>query len=512
MSRLAALVVLAAGLLCAGCDSSKSTPPPASSSFSKATVESPDLEARVNAFCGNCHVVPRPESFPKSSWYAEVRRGYDFYFQSGRRDLSPPAQAEVVEYFRSRAPETLDVAEAPAETAASPVVFRPQVVPAPPGRRAERTAISSLEWLTDNGGSLIATEMQEGKVLQFDRNGQPLKEWPGFAANPATAHPTDLDGDGKLDLVVADLGSFLPQDHDRGRVVVISDCFAESPQSRALVDKVGRVADTCVEDFDGDGLPDLAIGEFGWHTTGSVRLLKNAGQSTGTAATEVLDERPGAIHLRSVDLNNDGRKDFVALISQEYETVVAFLRDGDGFRKEVLYAAPDPAFGSSGIELVDLDQDGDVDILYTCGDTFDSHLVKPYHGVFWLENRGEIPFAEHRLATLPGVHRALAGDFDRDGDLDVVATALLPETVVRGDDREKYDSVIWLEQTTPGVFVRHSLERGAPSHAAAVVGDFDTDGDLDFSVSHFLDVKRPEAVATIFWNEGPPVPAASPNP
>lgn len=38
-------------------------------------------------------------------------------------------------------------------------------------------------------------------------------------SNPAHAAPVDLDGDGLRDLLMADLGSFQPGDHDRGAVV-----------------------------------------------------------------------------------------------------------------------------------------------------------------------------------------------------------------------------------------------------------------------------------------------------
>ena len=85
-----------------------------------------------------------------------------------------------------------------------------------------------------------------------------------------------------------------------------------------------------------------------------------------------------------------------------------------------------PAWGSSGIQVVDFDKDGDPDVLMTNGDTFDDMLPKPYHGIQWLENRGTFPFTAHTLATLAGVLRAQAVDLDGDGDLDVVACALLP--------------------------------------------------------------------------------------
>ena len=73
---------------------------------------------------------------------------------------------------------------------------------------------------------------------------------------------------------------------------------------------------------------------------------------------------------------------------------------------------------------VDMDQDGALDILFTNGDTFDDQYVKPSHGVQWLKNLGDQQYAYHRLTDLPGAHAARAGDFDLDGDLDLVAVLL----------------------------------------------------------------------------------------
>jgi hypothetical protein len=83
---------------------------------------------------------------------------------------------------------------------------------------------------------------------------------------------------------------------------------------------------------------------------------------------------------------------------------------------------------------------------------------------------------------MPGVHRAQAADLDGDGDLDIVASALLSAPA---NETRDLPSVVWLEQVRPRVFERHTLELGRPYHATLDTGDFDQDGDVDFVVGRF---------------------------
>jgi hypothetical protein len=203
------------------------------------------------------------------------------------------------------------------------------------------------------------------------------------------------------------------------------------------------------------------------------------------------------------DLNGDGRLDFVALISQEHEVIVAFLNEGNGkFRKEIIYKAEHPAYGSSGIQLVDLNGDGKVDVLYTNGDTLDRpFLLKPYHSIQWLENKGTFPFVHHPITPMYGVHRAIAADFRGVGRMDIAAVCFLPIEGFPQRSPMNLDSVIYLEQTAPGQFARHTLETVTCDHVSCAAGDLYGTGKIDLVTGQFGS-EATKNVITIWKNEG----------
>ena len=493
-----ALLFAAVCFVCSGCtgDTQNSNTtngsdaqPNASESGSVVAATDAEVTQQVKVFCGACHAVPLPDSFPKDAWYDEVKRGFNFYYDSGRKDLTPPPQASVVWWYRQRAPERLATPEQ-LETETSPLSFERSFIDVP----LDSSDLPAVSVLRRNDPALSpsrvwVSDMRLGSVVDCDVNDPGQARTFRIGTNPAGTCSADLDQDGSMDLVVADLGSFLPEDHSKGQVLWLPGTDNKTSESspRVILDSIGRVADVQPADLDNDGDQDLVVAEFGWHKTGGIHVVYNDIAETGerTFRDVRLDSRPGTIHVPVTDLDGDGRLDFVALISQEHEVIEAFMNRETGFEKVQLYAAPDPSYGSSGIELCDFDGDGDIDILYTVGDTFDSHLIKPYHGIWLLRNEGELKFEPQHIAAMPGVLRALNADLDGDGDQDIVAAALLPLKSIQGKLPEELQALIWLEQTTNGQFARHVIQKGLPIYSSILLSDTDTDGDTDIIAGCF---------------------------
>jgi FG-GAP-like repeat len=452
-------------------------------------------EAEVRSVCTPCHAFAPPDVLPRAAWRDEIARMSlirDNRPQpagpagtAARLIPLPPDFERALRYFEAHAPDRLPP---PSEwPAADRMAFATRGLST--SGAATAAAIANVR-LADVDGDrrleLLAADMRSGLVTisrpyAGDSTMTPLAE----LSNPAHISMVDFDQDGTRDFFVADLGQFLPSDHDKGAVVLLRGRGALKYDTLAL-DGWPRVADVETGDFNGDGTLDVLVAAFGWRKTGRLVLLENhtVDYSKPSFVPRMIDDRPGAIHAIPTDLNGDGQLDLIAVFAQQFESVVAYINAGTApltFTQNIIYTAPHPNWGSSGIEVVD--GDGDLDVLLTHGDTFDDEIIKPYHGIQWLENIGAFPFAAHTLADLPGVSRAQAADLDGDGDLDVIASTFI--ALGADVDEKSLPSLVWLEQKRNGVFERHTLEVGNPRHATLDAADFDRDGDVDIVVGNF---------------------------
>jgi hypothetical protein len=462
------------------------------------------IDEQIGQQCTKCHVRPPAEYVPRGQWRFRVQ-------EMAERSMTgtgiPPGEEsllwqldldKIIQWLESRAPEVLPMPDAWPGDDGGLVFVKHEYNPTgdPP-----KPVVSNVRFydLDGNGQTeIVACDMGRGSVFI----GEPARSpgtltQIGILSNPAHAEMVDLDQDGKQDLLVADLGEFLPSDHEKGSVVWMRQTGPLQFEKHILIPNLPRSADARAADFDGDGDLDLIVAAYGWRKVGSTIYYEN--QTTDWSEPDfvpyTIDARPGAIHVPILDLNDDGQLDFIVLVSQQYEHLVAYLgrRRGGGFRQETIFRAIAPVWGSSGIELVDFDRDGDVDVLMTNGDSLDDFTIRPFHGVRLFENRGEFPFVQHDLAVMPGVHRAQTADMDGDGDSDVVACAFLPgsdhpqfQNLERQGSVDELTAVGWIEQLQPGAFRLHELKKGTPSHVTLDLGDYDNDGDIDLVLGNFV--------------------------
>ncbi len=465
------------------------------------------MRPTVEKFCSDCHVMPRPTSSSKSQWPDEVEQGFMLYRTSGRTDLNVPDQEDVLKFFQLQAPDRLVLPRSIDDYPPSPIGLRMSEVHFADSRPSGVTNLNWMDIGLKDSPAIVYTDIGTGAVkAHFPREKDTPTLRLATLFQPVHIESCDLDDDGNLDLVVADIGEFNADDSDLGQVVWLRRIPGDERFEKIILqDNLSRVSDVRAGDFDGDGDQDLLVAAFGWRKTGRTILLQNDGVAKDKNKPFVLreiDDRHGPVHVPPVDLNDDGHLDFVALISQDQETIDAFFNDGNGnFEKKTVYQAPDPAYGSSGIELVDMDGDGDLDVLYTNGDSFDRG-PKPYHSVQWLENEGTFPFKHHAMSLMPGVLNAAAGDFDGDGDMDVVAASLLAKPINDKLLNRNTSSVVLLQQTEPLTFKPFQIEARTHEHLSIEPGDFDDDGDLDIAVGVFRREGTPDlADLKIWWNE-----------
>ncbi len=180
--------------------------------------------ADVHRVCAACHAYPQPETLPRAVWRKEVKQGFDFLRDSVIAEKYPSLES-VVEYYERRAPEQLEVIEQPKVSSTAPVKFEKRGtgwlpnVPLQPG-------VANAKLATLFGGKnqeLLLCETRLNALLIM----KPYDSGPGgtvLAQLNTPCHSTvcDLNLDGRQDIIVASLGSFLSHRRSSGPGAVVA--------------------------------------------------------------------------------------------------------------------------------------------------------------------------------------------------------------------------------------------------------------------------------------------------
>ncbi len=264
------------------------------------------------------------------------------------------------------------------------------------------------------------------------------------------------------------IGSFRPSVNPRGALVR----WEQGKTTPLLPTPLHRPADVLPVDLNNDGREDLVVCEYG-HLLGSAFWLENTG---GKFKRHPLLNQPGSVSVASGHFNDDGIPDFAILTGQAREAVHLFISTGPGEfdHREIL--PRHPAWGHTHIEILDFNKDGHPDLLITNGDNGEVNPapIKPYHGVRLHLNDGRNQFREALFYQQPGAFRAVAHDFDGDGDLDIASTAFFADY-----QRDPAGGFVFLRQDQPLKFTPLALPAADSRWLAMDAGDLDGDGDVD---------------------------------
>jgi hypothetical protein len=290
---------------------------------------------------------------------------------------------------------------------------------------------------------------------------------------PAHVWAGDVNGDGRRDVLVASMGQILPSNDRIGAVIALENLDHRNFRRRVLLERAARVSDVRGANLSGhqDGRLDLVVGQFGY-AQGETRWMENRGD--WAFESRVVNSLSGCVHTPVADFDGDQRLDFAALISQEWEEVHVFRNQPAGrFANSIAWGSTNEDYGSSGLDVADVNRDGRPDLIYTNGDGFDYPVPggRPWHGMQWLENRGGGKFAFHRVGQLPGAYSPCAADLDGNGHVDLLAVSCFADWA----SPQAVSMMAWLndgrQRFQPVVLAR------TPTHlVSAAVGDLDGNG------------------------------------
>jgi len=323
------------------------------------------------------------------------------------------------------------------------------------------------------------------------------------ASNPLSSVPRagqvviqgDFDGDGDVDVLAYPVGGPM-YFQNNGSGVFTSVPYANSPFAGvALADQFWNSESTYVADFDNDG--DLDIWDYAGddhninvdpvNGNGPGIYLRNNGgifeRLAGNAnpLKDVDSFMDFAIHG---DFDGDGDEDVLSWM-EGGTALEYFQNNGAGSFTAIAYASSpfsgvavaDQFYAARNTHVADFDGDGDLDIWDATGDS--GHGGAPVY----LQNNGgtyvRLAGAANPLSQVGvtnGLSYSIVGDFDTDGDIDVLgfdaATGTVPE-FFQNDGSGHFTKLTYTSSPFAGI------AKPFWSLYSTYVADFDHDGDAD---------------------------------
>ena len=284
----------------------------------------------------------------------------------------------------------------------------------------------------------------------------------------------DFNGDGKLDVVsIENPGNYFEIDVALGngdgtfQTALVQNLFSADQHTRYAI---------AVGDFNGDGLPDLAVwGIYAAGNTSEVMIYLGKGNGTFTysntyAAPNSANFNPGTNSLCVADFNGDGKLDLAALTP--YNGVYIYLGIGNGtFQTAVPYSTVDPNhtnnYIAQGMAVGDLNGDGKLDIAVTESAGM-AVLLNNGNGTF-----GTATYYASDIAPFQSQMGIAIGDVNGDNKTDIVIT-------------DTYGNILLYQNQGSGTFAVKGVIAKLPQNSWFVsIADINGDKKMDLVVTDY---------------------------
>lgn len=465
-------------------------------------------------YCQSCHQLPDPSLLDSKTWEKGVlpamgpRLGIFFYnntvYPSLRYDHNlgknfyPAAPVlnfdqwqNIIDYYLAASPDTLisnpDKQASIANDLPGFKIVKPTIAYPEPATALVKVIGGDMHY------GFVITDAVTHLLYRFDNTMQVMD-------SVGTKGPVvDLLISKNRKSIGCDIGILNPNNGKFGKAISISS----NPGGKLVMDSIPlfdflqRPVQLVATDVNNDSKTDYVVCEFG-SLTGALSWMENGGNNKFTR--HIIKPSPGAIKASEYDYNHDGLPDLLVLFAQGEEGIFLFTNKGKGqFEQKEILSFP-PAYGSSYFELADFNKDGYDDIIYTCGDNADySPVLKPYHGVYIFINDGKNNFTKQYFFHINGCYKAIARDFDNDGDLDLATISFFADYTHNPNEGfiyfENEGNLIFRPSTTP------LLQQGRWMTMDA--GDINGDGSVDLILGNFSigpTLMKPKHN----WKSGPP--------
>jgi hypothetical protein len=482
-TAIAMLMLLVAVLVRCSSDS-KNAADQATAEFSEYDIS--QGEAMAAKYCQSCHKLPDPASLSKVTWRKHILPVMGLYlgihsatakgrlippqsddnFLPQRPTVDPIAWKQIIAYYITKAPERLEL-PVNAEPIHQLPFFKIETTPAEwittqsmASYLKIDTSVSPHRLIVCNGlTNMVGVLNDKLQPLKATKVDGPVVDM-FFQKNKITATTIGFD--------------LYPGNWADGFIkeVTIDKTGAFTPKKQPIFYNLRRSVSHTMVDLNQDGKQDHLIAQFG-KMIGGLSWFEGTGQHI---KEHVLRARPGCIKT-IVDYNKGSKNPNIwALFTQGDEGLFLYTNKGNGNFEEKQVLKFQPTYGSSFFDLVDFNGDGYKDIIYTSGDNADfSRVLKPYHGVYIYLNDGKNNFSQKYFYFINGCYKAIARDFDGDGDLDIATISDGPGS------KTAWEAFIYLENKGNFKFQAYTLPLSTPFHRAITMdaGDIDGDGKTD---------------------------------